>query len=108
MGKDSANLGKPCTVEQMKDGTVVDLLNKNENSQRNWEQGDVSPVISNKKTVTGLTISGEYKTEYYIGDELDLTGAIFTATWSDDSQTTVDLKDVTVTGFDSSARRSSS
>ena len=44
MGKDSANLGKPCTVEQMKDGTVVDLLNKNENSQRNWEQGDVSPV----------------------------------------------------------------
>ncbi len=104
MGKDSANLGKPCTVEQMKDGTVVDLLNKNENSQRNWEQGDVSPVISNKKTVTGLTISGAYKTEYYIGDELDLTGAIFTATWSDDSQTTVDLKDVTVTGFDSSAR----
>ena len=104
MGKDSANLGKPCTVEQMKDGTVVDLLNKNENSQRNWEQGDVSPVISNKKTVTGLTISGKYKTEYYIGDELDLTGAIFTATWSDDSQTTVDLKDITVTGFDSSAR----
>ena len=47
----------------MKDGTVVDLLNKNENSQRNWEQGDVSPVISNKKTVTGLTISGAYKTE---------------------------------------------
>ena len=104
MGKDSAKLGKACTVEQMKDGTVVDLLNKNENSQRNWEQGETSPVISNKKTVTGLTISGKYKTEYYIGDELDLTGAIFTATWSDDSQTTVDLKDITVTGFDSSAR----
>ena len=30
-----------------------------------------------------LEISGEYKTEYYMGQTFDLSGMTFTATWSD-------------------------
>ena len=52
-------------------------------------------------TVTSLAISGEYKTEYLLGDEFDKTGIVVTATYSDN--TTKDVTDETeFTGFDSS------
>ena len=104
MGKDNSKLGRACTVEEMKDGTVVKLLNDNENSMKNWEQGETTPVISNKATVSELKLSGSYKTEYYIGDTLDMTGAVFTAVWSDGTETTVATEDVIIEGFDSSTR----
>ena len=50
---------------------------------------------------TELKASGTYKTEYTVGEELDLTGIVLTAYWSlDKKPTTVDLKDVTITGYD--------
>ena len=89
----------------MKDGTVLKLLNENENSMKNWEQGEECPVISSKATVSEIVLSGSYKTEYYIGDKLDMTGAVATAIWSDGSETNVPLEEVVFTGFDSSERK---
>ncbi len=51
-------------------------------------------------TVTKLTVSGDYKNRYNQGESLDLTGAVFTAKWSDGTTTHPELSDVTVTGYD--------
>ena len=105
MGADKDTLGTPVTAEAMADGTVLALLNGSETSLQNWIQGDKHPIIDDATFVTELSISGDYKDTYYIGDELDLTDAVFTATWSDGSTSTVAAEDVTVTGFDSSVRK---
>ena len=47
-----------------------------------------------------LTASGSYKTEYTVGDELDLTGIVLTASWSNGTTTDVALSDVTMEGYD--------
>ena len=46
-----------------------------------------------------LVVSGTPKTEYYIGDELDFSGATFTAKMTDGSEKTIDVKDITVSGY---------
>ena len=56
-----------------------------------------------QKYVTSLesiTVSGPTKTQYEIGDELDLTGLVVTAHYSDGSEAAVE--DYEVSGFDSS------
>ena len=105
MGADKEKLGKKCTVEEMADGTVLKLLNDSETSMKNWTQGEKFPVLDDKAVITSLAISGDYKDTYYIGEELDLTGAIFTAAWSDGSTSTIAAEDIRVEGFDSSERK---
>ena len=51
-------------------------------------------------TLESITVSGPTKTEYEIGDELDLTGLVVTAHYSDGSE--VAVEDYEVSGFDSS------
>lgn len=54
--------------------------------------------------VTDLTVSGEYRTLFYIGEALDLTGLVLTAQYSDGTDKDVDLSDVTITGYDNTVR----
>ncbi|MDR1247471.1 MAG: S-layer homology domain-containing protein [Clostridiales Family XIII bacterium] len=91
------------TADEFADGTVLALLNAGEYS--NWIQGELFPILDATKVVlTGLEISGEYKAEYYIGDELDLTGIKFTALWSSGERTDVNLSEVAVVGYDNTKR----
>ena len=55
------------------------------------------PVV----TLESITISGPTKTEYEIGDELDLTGLVVIAHYSDGSYQ--EVTDYEVSGFDSAA-----
>lgn len=50
--------------------------------------------------VVELTVSGDYKTEYYMGQEFDFTGMSFTAQWSTGAATNPKAEDVTVSDFD--------
>lgn len=104
LGKDADKLAKAMTDAQFKDNTVTDNLNKSDSSMGNWEQKDGYPTISEKKVAYRLTVSGDYKTTYYVGDKLDLTGMEFKVAWSDGTTSNVTEKDVTVTGFDSKTR----
>lgn len=104
VGKDADKLSKAVTNTVLKDGTVVQWLNTSESSYHNWIQGENGPVISDKPVAYALAVSGDYKTIYTIGDELDLTGLVLTATWTDGSTTEVDLADVEITGFDTNTR----
>lgn len=53
-----------------------------------------------KPSCIKLTIGGKYKTEYTIGDALNLTGIQLTAEWTDGTTSEVALKDVTIEGYD--------
>ncbi len=45
-------------------------------------------------------MSGNYKTEYTVGEELDLSGIKITAYWTDKTTTELTTNDVKVTGYD--------
>lgn len=49
---------------------------------------------------TKLTVSGTFKTEYVLGEELDLSGIVLTVSFNEGEDTVVTLDDVTVTGYD--------
>ena len=55
---------------------------------------------SSQPTCIELTVSGNYKTEYDFGENLDLTGIILTASWDDGTTSTVSLDDVKISGYD--------
>lgn len=59
-----------------------------------YTDADVAPVA------TELKISGTYKTEYMEGEELDLTGIVLTVHYNKGDPKTIELEDVTVTGYD--------
>ena len=50
-----------------------------------------------------LTVSGSYKTEYNLGEELNLNGIKLTATWTNGTTSTVSLRDVTISGYNKNA-----
>ena len=104
LGADADKLAKAVTAKELTDGTVVAWLNGSDHSYHNWIQGENGPIISDKPVAYALAVSGDYKTTYTIGDELDLTGLVLTATWTDGSTTEVDLADVEITGFDANQR----
>lgn len=54
------------------------------------------------KQISSITLSGTYKTEYYVGDELDTTGLVVTVHYSDESTKNI-TEGFTTSGFDSSA-----
>ena len=97
------------TSEQFADGTVTALLNQGE--LKNWVQraegedtNSPYPVHSSVVYVRELTLSGDYKTTYYIGEALDLTGMVITAHWSDGTTTTLSADDVEISGYDNTQR----
>lgn len=91
------------SVESFSDGTVTALMNEG-SDYKNWVQGELYPVFSGVAIVSSLELSGTYQTEYTLGDSLDLTGMEITAVYSDGHKETVSVDDVTIEGFDGSAR----
>ena len=71
----------PKTATEFANGTVAAGLNSG--SYTNWEQGTYYPVYGAGAYATALEISGDYKKEYDLGEELDLSGATITVTMSD-------------------------
>ena len=91
---------------EFSDGTIKDKLNNSTTgfSYRNWEQEEKYPVLSADPVIMRLSIGGEYKDSYYIGDDLDLSGIEITANWSDGKNTMLDIDSVEITGYNKNVR----
>lgn len=102
-----SNRGSAKTAEEFKNGAVKELLNAG-SDYKNWTQDAdaLYPTLLSGSIVTYLEISGEYKTEYYLGEELDPTGMKITAVYSDGKTTSVALDDpeLKITGYDKNTR----
>ncbi len=70
-------------------------------SQRNHNRTDDPLGTGGAVVVSALTISGSYKNVYETGESFDPTGMVVTAEYSDGSTASVDVAQVTFTGFDS-------
>ena len=100
LGADADKLTKAMTAQQFADGTVTLLLNQHPESSKNWGQGDSYPTHNGAKVAVHLELSGNYSTTVEQGQNLDLTGIVITATWSDGSTSEIPLKDIQIRGFD--------
>ena len=85
-GFDSSTAGEKTITVTYQDKTTAFTVNVKE----------AAPVV----TLESITVSGPTKTEYEIGDELDLTGLVVTAHYSTGDEATVTGYEVS--GFDSS------
>ena len=87
----------PKTATEFANGTVAAGLNSG--SYTNWEQGTYYPVYGAGAYATALEISGAYKKEYDLGEELDLSGATITVTMSDGTKAHPAWKELTFVGY---------
>ena len=95
------------TLREFLDGTILTKLNASKTSYQNWELKENAnfPTISKTPVVTSLSIEGDYKTEYVLGEELDLTGIRIYANWSDKKRTELAIgTDVIYSGYDKNIR----
>ena len=95
--------------KEFADGTVLNLLNKG--VLKNWIQRKEGtdadspyPIHSKVAYVREIKISGEYTIKYSVGEALNLTGAKFTAYWSNGDVTYPSIKEVTITGYNKNLR----
>ena len=92
------------TTAEFADGTVTAGLNSGD--YQNWTQGSSYPVYGQGAYATSLSLTGDYKKEYYIGEELDLSGGTFTVTWSDGTKTHPEASEITAIGYDANTQGS--
>lgn len=103
-GADKEKLAKGMTAAEMTSGEVTEALNNGENSFKNWVQGETSPKLSDKPVAYKLEVSGEFKNQYFLGEELNLTGAVVKATFSDGTVKEVALADIEIEGYNKDER----
>ena len=60
------------------------------------------PEEPSEPVAVKLSVSGDYKKTYTVGDSLNTDGMTFTVTWSDGSTTNPTAAEITFSGFDSS------
>ena len=106
LGKDAEKLAKTVTESEIADGSAVAKLNTGEYGFKNWEQNSETgkPDISKKAVAYKLELSGDYKKEYYIGEDLDMSKAVFTLLWTDGNTTNVPLSKIDIEGYDKTTR----
>ena len=106
LGADAETLAKSVTATQLQDGTVTELLNNAAGSLGNWVQGENTPALQEITYPIRIRINDGYQSDYYIGDQLDLSNLSFTLTYSDGTTETITgtNENLIITGFDSSKR----
>lgn len=55
--------------------------------------------VDPEKTLVSITLSGNQKTEFTVGDTFSAEGLVVTAHYSDDSSETIDLNNVEISGY---------
>ena len=101
MGTDAGDLAKAASDSELKDESIVKLLNNAENGTHRWIQGKTYPEQSNEPIMYKLTINNISDKTYYLGDVLDTENWEITGHYSDGTTKSLSLGDVVIEGFDS-------
>ena len=104
LGSDKDNLAKSVDATFMAGTEIVSELNSGAGSWRNWAQGTAYPVFNTGAAaiVNRLTIEGDYKAIYYIGESLSTANMLITAHLTDGTTQVLNDSQVVFSGFDSS------
>lgn len=101
---DAKEAASGAAAEQFAGGEILERLNSRAADGEKWVQADKYPVLSGAAVIDGITVSDGYKKTYYIGEELDLSGAQITAHKTDGTSAALSPDDVTVSGYDKNTR----
>lgn len=105
LGADADRLAMSVTAEQLSN-EAADWLNAGEGSLGNWIQGTEGYPVHDSSAITirSISLSGNYKTDYYVNEPADYTGLVINIVFSDGSTGKLDWNSggVTFYGFDSS------
>ncbi len=97
--------GIAVSEEGLKDNSTIAALNSGAGSLKNWTKNENGyPVLSEEPVAYQISISGSYKTDYFVGGTFSSAGMKVMAKLSDGSTKEVPLNEVEFTGFDSSVR----
>ena len=96
---DLTKAGTAASAADFAGETVKDALNSGKRSSHNWAAGTQYPVFGEGATPRSLSMTGTYKTKYYIGEELDLSEAVFVVNWSDGHYSYPSLNEIEVSGY---------
>ena len=108
-GVDADKLSKAISQADITNGNLIKLLNKAENSSRNWVKGENGLTQTHEKHLLYLTtkmlndVPSRGKSVAG-GAEFPINDVTVTATYSDGETVTLDNKDVEFVGFDSSKK----
>ncbi|MEG2439853.1 MAG: DUF4430 domain-containing protein [Lachnospiraceae bacterium] len=99
LGKDKEKMAKSFNTNNLKE--TVTMLNQGQNSSKQWgEDGS----LGQGKSIIALNIVG-LKDNYKGGSNLDKNNINTTAVYSDGTSETLSMKNVEISGFDSSVKR---
>ena len=99
IGADAAKVAAPIAADKLKDPQTLDKLNNAEGGLGNWVMGENGPQPGIGAYIKSLSLGGAYKNEFYLGDQLDLTGLIVTAEWSDGTFSQLSQDKVKIAGY---------
>ena len=95
----------PVSAKYISSGKLAAALNSGAHSSRNWVQSEKGyPVISKEAVPYKLELSGNYPTNFNVGDKFSHEGMIITAVYTDGTKkalTEKEMEDVTFTGYES-------
>ena len=104
LDKNADDLTRSVTADEMSN-KVSDWLNAGEGSLANWNGEGSHPVHDTSiVTVSSITLGGNYKTQYYVGDAVDYSNLGIIVSYSDGNteQLTSSNSGVAITGLDTS------
>lgn len=100
-GADAPRLAACQDAETLNSAAFLSTLNDADTGMHNWVTGqDGKPCISKEPVCYKLEISGDFKTEYIIGEDFQTDGMEFTATWTDGRVTSPKASEISFRGFE--------
>ena len=90
------------TDKQFKNNDIAAKLNGGTYSAKNWKQGEKYPELSSEPIIYELTLGGDYKTTYAVGEAFSTDGMTITGIYTNGNTKKLSIDELEFSGFSSS------
>ncbi len=90
------------TDKQFKNNDIAAKLNGGTYSAKNWKQGEKYPELSSEPIIYELTLGGDYKTTYAVGEAFSTDGMTITGIYTNGNTKKISIDELEFSGFSSS------
>ena len=90
------------TDKQFKNNDIAAKLNGGTYSAKNWKQGEKYPELASEPIICELTLGGDYKTTYAVGEPFSTDGMTITGIYTNGNTKKLSIDELEFSGFSSS------
>ena len=90
------------TDKQFKNNDIAAKLNGGTYSAKNWKQGEKYPELASEPIICELTLGGDYKTTYAVGEAFSTDGMTITGIYTNGNTKKLSIDELEFSGFSSS------